>query len=76
MLLDSNVTPIVESTPQKDLMAIKEEIDASITSSGLLAKHNANIARLASSFGISLGAKEETKVEQLLKHEDPIFDES
>ena len=45
MLLDSGMA--VEATPAKDLKPIKEEVDASITSSGLLAKHNANIARLA-----------------------------
>ena len=34
--------------------AAEAAADASLTSSGLLAKHNANIARLAQSFGLSM----------------------
>ena len=78
MLLDSNfggdhqlpMTPIKE-----ELRPIKEE-DVTLTSSGLLEKHNANIARLAQSFGINLS--QNNKVENLLQQveKDPIFDET
>ena len=41
------------------------EVNASLTSSGLLAKHTANIARLAQSFGLNMeGLKEDRAVEQ------------
>jgi hypothetical protein len=38
----------------------ESKIGESITSSDLLAKHNANIARLAQSFGIALESQPET----------------
>lgn len=53
--LNINASPIPE--------AADETID-SLTSSGLLAKHSANIARLASNFGITLEQKEAAKANE------------
>ena len=55
-----NLNLVVSPIPE----AVDETID-SITSSGLLAKHTANIARLASNFGIQIEEKEQTKIEKL-----------
>ena len=66
-------------------------VDASLTESGLLARHTANIARLASSFGIQLdegskapegqpGVEKGTRIDQVLAEKndelDGLFDQS
>ena len=69
--MDSAFNPLSNTTPKQEKTDIQDEAapDLSLTSSGLLAKHTANIARLASSFGIAL---EPTPKVSTAKKESPI----